>query len=106
MSTPSPAKIGFGVTLMVRPRLWLGAALTPLATTTATSGGTPGARTGRRKRLGAPSPGGWVGAPAGSRLPTRRWRLDVRENTPPNGKLRFGLDFRRRGLFYPRGGRW
>src|SRR5436190_12518082 len=107
MNTPSPARMGLGVTLMVRPRLCLGAALTPLATTTATSVVTTVASTARRKRMSAPFRA-WCGVvpPLGSRLPTMRWRLDAGENTPPERKLRSALDFSRGGLVYPRGGRW
>src|SRR5689334_11274859 len=89
MNTPSPESIGLGMALMVKPRLCLGAAVTTLGTTTATSVVTTIASTARRGRMCAPFQAWRVcGASAGFPAPYQAVAMNAPENTAPPAKLR------------------
>src|ERR1700761_5133083 len=107
MNTPSPASIGLGMALMVRPRLCLGAALTTLGETTATSMVTAIASTAKRGRI-------WRSFPAWCGVVCLRWipapyqaaAMNDSENTASEAKLRYVTRLRCGGPVYPRcGGR-
>src|SRR5581483_8990294 len=103
----SPASMGLGMALMVKPRLCLGAAVTTLGTTTATSVVTTIASTARRGRICAPFHAGSVcGAAAGLPARSQAVAMNAPENTALAAKLRSLSRLRGGGLFYPRGGRW
>src|SRR5579884_3351104 len=102
MNTPSPASIGLGMALMVNPRLCLGAALTTLGRTAATSVVTTVASTAKRVRMSAPFEALWCGASAGLPAPYQAAAMNAPENTAPEAKLRSRLCAG--GLFYPRRG--
>src|ERR1700729_1494696 len=69
MITPSPASIGLGMALIVRPRLCPGAALATLVTATATRVVTRVASTARRRRIRLLSQRGLCSASAGIPAP-------------------------------------